>query len=75
MSEVTVKQLANMVGIPVARLLAQLNDAGIQVRDDNAIVSENEKMQLLAYLRRSHGKAEAAVAGAPSRVTIKRKMS
>ena len=73
MNEVTVKQLANMVGIPVARLLAQLTDAGIRVGDENATVSEKEKMQLLAYLRRSHGKAESVSGGGPSRVTLKRK--
>jgi translation initiation factor IF-2 len=73
MSEVTVKQLANMVGIPVARLLAQLNEAGIQIGDENASVSETEKMRLLGYLRRSHGKNEATPGSVPSRITLKRK--
>ncbi len=74
MSEVTVKQLANLVGIPVGRLLSQLNDAGIKVANEHATVSEKEKMQLLTFLRRSHGKQEApAVASAPSRITLRRK--
>lgn len=72
MSDVTVKQLANMVGIPVVRLLAQLSDAGICKSDENALVSEEEKMQLLGYLRRIHGQ-DVAVAGGPSRITLKRK--
>ena len=73
MSAVTVKQLASMVGIPVARLLTQLNDAGIQAGDENASVTEGEKMQLLSYLRRSHGKDEATSGTTPNRITLKRK--
>lgn len=74
MSEVNVKQLAGMVGIPVGRLLSQLNDAGITGKDENASVTEDEKMQLLTHLRRSHGKQEEKKApDAPSRITLKRK--
>jgi len=74
MSEVTVKHLAGIVGIPVDRLLSQLKEAGIVVPDGDAQLSEQEKVQLLTYLRRSHGKQDAAEAGtAPSRVTLTRK--
>jgi translation initiation factor IF-2 len=73
MSEVTVKQLATTVGIPVERLLAQLHEAGIAAADAEATLTENEKLQLLGYLRRSHGRTEAEGAAAPSRVTLKRK--
>jgi translation initiation factor IF-2 len=73
MSEVTVKQLASTVGIPVERLLAQLREAGISATDGEATLTEQEKMQLLSYLRRSHGKSEGEGATAPSRVTLKRK--
>jgi translation initiation factor IF-2 len=75
MSEVTVKQLATTVGIPVERLLAQLHEAGIAAAGEEATLTENEKLQLLGYLRRSHGRKEAEGEGAaaPSRVTLKRK--
>ena len=74
MSEVTVKHLAGIVGIPVERLLSQLQDAGIAVTDPDSQLSEQEKIQLLTYLRRSHGKQDTAeAAAAPSRVTLKRK--
>ena len=74
MSEVTVKQLASTVGIPVERLLAQLNEAGIRASGEDATLTEQEKLQLLGYLRRSHGKAEPeGGSAAPSRVTLKRK--
>jgi translation initiation factor IF-2 len=73
MSEVTVKQLATTVGIPVERLLAQLRDAGIAAAGADASLTEQEKLQLLAYLRRSHGKKEGETGAAPDRVTLTRK--
>ncbi len=73
MSEVTVNQLADTVGIPVERLLTQLQEAGISASDGEARLTEQEKVQLLSYLRRSHGKAENDTGAAPSRVTLKRK--
>ncbi len=72
-SEVTVKQLANTVGIPVERLLAQLQDAGISASAEDATLTEQEKLQLLTHLRRSHGRQESEDAAAPDRVTIRRK--
>ena len=65
MSEVTVSQLASDVGIPVDRLLKQLSDAGISKQSAEDIITEQEKMDLLNHLRRSHGKQETA--GGPAR--------
>ncbi|AFL75045.1 translation initiation factor IF-2 [Thiocystis violascens] len=74
MSEVTVKQLASTVGIPVERLLTQLNEAGISASGADATLTEQEKVKLLGYLRRSHGKdGEEDDGAAPSQVTLKRK--
>jgi translation initiation factor IF-2 len=74
MSEVTVKQLATAVGIPIERLLAQLQEAGIAASSADTTLTEQEKLQLLSYLRRSHGKKEADAGGsAPERVTLTRK--
>ncbi|NEX19569.1 translation initiation factor IF-2 [Thiorhodococcus mannitoliphagus] len=74
MSEVTVKQLASTVGIPVERLLTQLNEAGISASGADTTLTEQEKLKLLGYLRRSHGKSEDDdEAAAPSQVTLKRK--
>jgi translation initiation factor IF-2 len=73
MSEVTVKQLASTVGIPVERLLTQLNEAGITAENADTTLTEQEKLQLLGYLRRSHGKAEPDSGTAPGQVTLKRK--
>jgi hypothetical protein len=56
---ITVKQLASVVGIPVERLLVQLTGAGIEVGNVDSTLNEQERVQLLSYLRRSHGKDEA----------------
>ena len=73
MSEVTVKQLAVTVGIPVERLLTQLSEAGISASGADSLLTEQEKLQLLSYLRRSHGKGGTESGAEPSQVTLKRK--
>ncbi len=75
MSEVTVNQLASDVGIPVDRLLRQLSDAGIAKQSAEDVITEQEKMDLLNHLRRSHGKKEAAASSASGarKVALKRK--
>ena len=70
MSEVTVKQLADVVGTPVDRLLVQLEEAGLSKTGPDEIVSDDEKIRLLEHLRRSHGKK---VSTSSSKVTLKRK--
>ncbi len=71
MSEVTVKQLAEQVGTPVDRLLQQLTEAGLPKSTAEDNVSNDEKMQLLEFLQRSHGKP--ASSGDAGRITLKRK--
>ena len=51
MAEVTVKQLAEVVGTPVERLLEQLTEAGVGKSSADDAVSDDEKMKLLDYLR------------------------
>jgi len=69
MAEVTVKQLAADVGAPVDRLLKQIVEAGLDARSENDAVTSDEKQQLLAYLRKTHGEQEAE----PRKITLKRK--
>ncbi len=73
MSNVTVKELAEMVGTPVDRLLGQIAEAGIKVNDPNGVISDDEKSQLLDYLRKSHGKKESGEIAAPKKITLRRK--
>ncbi len=74
MSEVTVKQLAETVGIPLERLLGQLSEAGLQKTGADDVLSDEEKVRLLAYLRQRHGKGNGENdLLSPRRVTLKRK--
>ncbi|MGD8672566.1 MAG: translation initiation factor IF-2 [Thiogranum sp.] len=73
MTEVTVRQFADVVGLPVERLLAQLDEAGLSISGADATISDKEKMQLLSYLRKSHGKSEALTVSQPKKVTLKRR--
>ncbi len=59
MTDVTVRQFADVVGLPVDRLLAQLGEAGMEISDADDTISDKEKMQLLSYLRQSHGRSSA----------------
>ncbi|MEE4637202.1 MAG: translation initiation factor IF-2 [Wenzhouxiangella sp.] len=73
MSQVTVTQLAEVLGVAVDRLIAQLNEAGIQVDDPSAAVTNEDKKKLLTHLRTAHGKDEVEEASGPRKVTLKRK--
>ena len=56
MSDVTVRQLAEVVRIPLDKLMTQLEEAGLLVAGADDILSDAEKLKLLSYLRQSHGK-------------------
>src|SRR3954469_21101170 len=71
MADVTVSQFAEVLKVPVDRLLVQLDQAGIRVEGPNARISDDAKMELLTHLRRAHGSGEAS--SAPSKITLKRK--
>ena len=69
MAQVTVQQLAEVVGASVDRLLMQMKEAGLPHSAAGEAVSDVDKQTLLAFLKRSHGESEAA----PRRITLKRK--
>lgn len=69
MAQVTVQQLAEVVGASVDRLLTQMKEAGLPHGAAEEAVSDEDKQTLLAFLKRSHGESEAA----PKRITLKRK--
>jgi len=74
MSEVTVKEFADVVGIPVDRLISQLNDAGLSAKASDETISDDEKLKLLSFLRSRHGQTSSNVETAPKRITLKRKV-
>ena len=71
MAEVTVKQLAQVVGTPIDKLLVQLGDAGIPKTGEEDMISDSEKLTLLTHLRESRGQSSAT--GASKKITLKRK--
>ena len=73
MADVTVTQFAEVLKVPVDKLIAQLDQAGINVAGPDALISEDAKLELLTHLRRSHGGAGAETGSAPTRITLKRK--
>ena len=70
MSNVTAKQLSEVIGISVEKLLDQLKAAGVQVSGVDDAISDDDKLKLLDSLRSSHGKEESS---GPRKITLQRK--
>ena len=73
MADVTVGELAKVVGVTAERLLAQIKEAGLPHTRAEDSISNDDKNTLLLFLRRGHGTAEAGDAAAPRKITLKRK--
>jgi translation initiation factor IF-2 len=75
MSDVTIKQLAGVLGMSVDKLLVQLDEAGMKFSGPDQVVSSTQKVKLLGFLRRTHGKGEKAAEedSSPRQITLKRK--
>ncbi|MGB8326546.1 MAG: translation initiation factor IF-2 [Steroidobacteraceae bacterium] len=71
MADVTVTQFADVLKVPVDRLLVQLDQAGIKVEGPDDKISDEAKLELLTHLRRSHGSGEEG--SAPRKITLKRR--
>ena len=70
MPEVTVKQYADVIKISVEKLIEQLEKAGLSGKSAEDRISDNEKTELLGYLRRKHGKDDES---GPKKITLRRK--
>ena len=53
MAEVTVAEFAQVLKVPVDRLIVQLDEAGIKVSGADDVISEDAKLELLTHLRRA----------------------
>ncbi len=73
MSDKTVRELAEVVKIPLERLIVQLKEAGLSLNEPDDVISDDDQMKLLAHLRNRHGKPTAEVENAPRRVTLERR--
>ena len=73
--QTTIRKLAALVNTPVEKLLEQLSEAGMKFSDPDQVVTSTEKVKLLGFLRRTHGRAEKAVEDpvAPKKITLQRK--
>ena len=69
MAEVTVKELAQVTGTPVERLLQQMQEAGLSHSSAEQQVSDEEKQRLLTFLKSNHGDSAAE----PRKITLTRK--
>ncbi len=69
---VTVAQFADVLKVPVERLLEQLAEAGVDIKDADALVDDDTKMVLLNHLQRRHGNEDGA-ASTPTKVTLNRR--
>src|SRR5471030_2966995 len=73
MADVTVAQFAEVLKIPVDRLLQQLDQAWIKIDSAEDMISEDAKHELLTHLRRSHGREDIQADAAPRKITLRRK--
>ena len=72
MAETTVRDLAEVFGIPVDRLLGRMTESGLPHDQADQHINDADKEQLLSHLRRLHGKGEGETA-APRRISLKRR--
>ena len=74
--ETTIRKLAALVNTPVEKLLEQLAEAGMKFSGPDQVVTSTEKMKLLGFLRRTHGKPEQPAdeaEAAPKKITLNRR--
>jgi translation initiation factor IF-2 len=72
MADVTISELAGVVGVSVDKLLSQVKEAGLPHKKAGDVISNEDKNTLLVFLRRGHSGRESADA-APKKITLKRK--
>ena len=76
MSDIIVKQLAEIIGAPVDSLLQQLKDAGIEVSGADDSITDRQKLKLLEFIRTGQTtKTEAAPKKAGGKISLKRRSS
>ena len=69
MTQVTVKELAQVVDTPVERLLQQMREAGLPHSNADQVVTDSEKQALLSHLKSAHGDRHEE----PRKITLQRK--
>ena len=72
MSDVTISELAKMVGVPEDRLLDQVKEAGLPQKKVDDTINNDERATLLLSLKSKHGE-DTSGGATPRRITLKRK--
>jgi translation initiation factor IF-2 len=72
MADLSVTDLAKMVGVPVERLLEQIKEAGLPQTKAVDKISNDHRSKLLAFLKSRHGDNSGGDT-APKKITLKRK--
>jgi translation initiation factor IF-2 len=70
MADLTIAELAKLVGVEEARLLEQIKEAGLPQTKSSDSISNDEKTKLLMSLKGKHGDDSSS---SPRRITLKRK--
>src|SRR5919201_6633716 len=70
MAQTSVAQFASELKVPPSVLLEQLRAAGVDKKQPNDSLSDQDKSRLLEYLRKTHGSAEAK-----NKITLTRKQT
>lgn len=72
MADLSINDLARMVGVPVERLLEQIKEAGLPQSEATATITNEERSALLSFLKSRHGDTTGGDT-APRKITLKRK--
>ena len=72
MAETTVREFAEVLGMPVDLLLGRMTKWGLPHDKADQQINDAEKEQLLSHLRRLHGKGDGDAA-APRKISLKRR--
>lgn len=75
MKTVSVEEFAGSVSIPVDKLLEQFAQAGVEVAGADTLITNEQKTQLLLFLRKSHGVEADDADGKPRKVTLRRNVT
>ncbi len=70
MAEVSIREFASTLKVPLERLLSQIKEAGLPHTDADHLISTDDKTKLLALLKKGRGGEDGA---APRKITLKRK--
>ena len=71
MSTTTVSKLSLALKISSDKLISQLKDAGIEVDNEDAVISNDQKLLLLNHLRGSHGTSK--LTSSPKKLIVNRR--